>query len=401
MCDEPSKPVAPTVLVVGLVAPGTGPWHKLHAWANGFASLGFGTDVITESPTWRGVRSVATYISDFRRCAKGTNNPYGHSPLLIFLRSHWSVPLLLPQLVGVRRGGIAVVVEIPTPIGAAFSEITGSDRPPGATLIRLAAEWLWTPLGWWLADVVVQTCPDRRPWVWIARTRHLTLTNGVVNAADNLCTQWRDREDCTFISVGALSHWHGLDRLLRGMAADTAQPRSRAVIVGDGPESARLTAISEKLGLGDRVTFTGSLNGSALEAAYAAADVAVAPLAEHRRGSYPLSPLKTRDYLWRGLPVLYSGDDPDLQGDLPWALRAPADDTGIDIKQVTAWLAQVRSSTSCQPQRIRQFAHTRFAYPPRAAAVHAALMRPRRRRRLLRTVSAWLRRVQSGRVDPA
>lgn len=363
-------------MVVGLVAPSSGPWHKLHAWSKGFAAHGISTAVISHPPTFSGVRAVA---GEIRRLRKAT--PAGNGPRMLLLRSHWSGPLLLPELLLTQRAGWRLAVEVPTVVAAARLEITTADRHVADKAVRLLVEWLWTPLAWLCADVVVQNCNDKPPWAWVARQRRLTLTNGAVNPSHQIAGRWRTSTQLRFLAVGTISRWHGLDRLIDGLAA-SATPAT-VVIAGTGPEIARLKSHVAERGVEDRVHLVGPLQGSRLEEAFGAADVAVGSIGEHRRGSFSLSPLKTRDYLWRGLPMVFTGDDPDLREPVPFALRLPAIDSAVDINAVAEWLHRLRTS-SITSEDIHEFARSRFAYAPRAAAVWRRVNDPNRRRRVSR-----------------
>ena len=73
--------------------------------------------------------------------------------------------------------------------------------------------------------------------------------------------------------VGKLRYYKGLDVLLDAMSA----VRARLVVVGEGPEGARLRARTATLGLSDRVTFAGEVSDDDLLAHLAAADVGVMP----------------------------------------------------------------------------------------------------------------------------
>jgi rhamnosyl/mannosyltransferase len=74
--------------------------------------------------------------------------------------------------------------------------------------------------------------------------------------------------------VGRLRYYKGVDVLLHAMAR---WPAGRLVVVGDGPEEARLHALHATLGLGERVRFTGAIGDADLLAHLEAASVAVLP----------------------------------------------------------------------------------------------------------------------------
>lgn len=352
-----------SVVVVGLVRPRTGPWHKLRAWSSGFTADGLATVVIDDQPTLAGVRRVAQQL---RRSALPAATGDRRGPGLILLRSHWSVPLLFPVLLRARRNGYRLAVEVPTPVGAAGAEIISSARSMWARILRLFTEWVWSPMGWLIADLVVQTCADSRPWCWIATDRRLTLTNGAVYPTDHLASGWYERSSLHLLALGTISRWHGVDRLIAGMAE--SRNDATLVIAGEGPELPRLRQQVRSAGLCDRVAFAGQLTGDQLDEAYSAADAAVGSLAEHRRGSFTLSPLKTRDFLWCGLPVVYTGDDPDLRSAPAFTLQLPADETPVDVAEVRRWLARLRAGSN-NAATIHAFAEKRFDYQTRARQV--------------------------------
>ncbi|MCZ6765428.1 MAG: glycosyltransferase family 4 protein, partial [bacterium] len=67
-----------------------------------------------------------------------------------------------------------------------------------------------------------------------------------------------DGSECIVIAVGSLKPLKGFDFLLRAAAGAFANRKDlRLVIVGDGAERNSLEALSESLGVRDRVTFTG------------------------------------------------------------------------------------------------------------------------------------------------
>lgn len=59
------------------------------------------------------------------------------------------------------------------------------------------------------------------------------------------------------VYVGRLHPQKGVDILLRAYASSRAREQYRLVLVGDGAQRAELTALAERLGVADHVTFTG------------------------------------------------------------------------------------------------------------------------------------------------
>lgn len=361
-------------LVTGCVRARSGPEEKLKGLSAAFSELGCDIRLELVRPDRSGARRMAALLHEL-----ASDPP--PEPGLVLLRSHWSLPTSLPTLRRLRASGHVVVIDVPTPIYVGVREIRQAPRPPWERAGRLLAETVWTPSAWPVADLLVQYAPDSAPWGWLAAKRRLTLTNGVDVASRPVTSAWVGRTGVTFICVGALGPWHGLDRLVRGMAAVT-DPPSQLLVVGEGPEQPRLRALAQAVGVADRVHFLGPMEGSALDAIVNEADVGVASLAEHRRGAAALSPLKTRDYLARGLPVVFAGQDPDLRDDPPFTLRLADDDSGVDIQTVIEWLGGLRArahqaieptGVAVSPIAIRAFASRNLQWRTRAEAILAAV----------------------------
>ena len=81
--------------------------------------------------------------------------------------------------------------------------------------------------------------------------------------------------------VGRLRYYKGLEYLIRAMR----RVEATLLIVGTGPEAARLGAMSYDLGLADRVHFLGDVGDDRLPAYYQAADIFVLP-SSHRSEAF-------------------------------------------------------------------------------------------------------------------
>jgi len=104
------------------------------------------------------------------------------------------------------------------------------------------------------------------------------------------------------ISLGRLRREKGHDTALRAMVdIARAEPKARLVVVGDGPERARLERLSSRLGLGGRAVFAGQRED--VGAVLAAADCMVAP------SRYEGFGLAAAEAMAAGLPVVASDVD--------------------------------------------------------------------------------------------
>jgi len=98
--------------------------------------------------------------------------------------------------------------------------------------------------------------------------------------------------------VGRLSQEKGVDVLLAAVARLTTD--AQVAIAGRGPDSARLAATADRLGLSDRVRFLGFVPDSDLPAIYRLADVFAIP------SRAELQSLVTMEAMATGLPVVAS-----------------------------------------------------------------------------------------------
>lgn len=106
--------------------------------------------------------------------------------------------------------------------------------------------------------------------------------------------------------TGFLRDWHGLERVLEMIAEQGEQLNLHFVIVGDGPARPALEADVAKLGVEDRVSFTGVVQREDIAAYIAQFDIALQPDVV----AYA-SPLKLFEYMALEKPVV-APDTPNI-----------------------------------------------------------------------------------------
>lgn len=112
--------------------------------------------------------------------------------------------------------------------------------------------------------------------------------------------------------------WHGLDKLV---ALAGARPEWRFNLVGNLPVDNATRFPNLRM--------WGALGPVGVRQVLADSDVGVGPLALHRKGMSEASPLKAREYLAAGLPVLSGYTDTDFPGGAPFLLELPNEEANV------------------------------------------------------------------------
>jgi glycosyltransferase involved in cell wall biosynthesis len=100
--------------------------------------------------------------------------------------------------------------------------------------------------------------------------------------------------------VGRLHIQKRFDRTLRALAVLRDRDSFRLLVVGDGPDGARLRALAGRLGVSDLVHFTGPVDEAGVRDHHSAADVSVLTTARREVGL----PMSVLEALASGLPCL-------------------------------------------------------------------------------------------------
>lgn len=151
--------------------------------------------------------------------------------------------------------------------------------------------------------------------------------------------------------ASAYATWQGIDRLLCGMLAYQGSLPIKVVVIGSIPKELKelVDRVNQRPGM--VVDCPGPLYGEALDQQLGDANLAIASLALFRKRMHEGCPLKTREYMARGIPFVYGyEEDPDFQDADEFALKVPADESPISMEA----LIQFAASLSRLPDLARQ-----------------------------------------------
>jgi len=165
-------------------------------------------------------------------------------------------------------------------------------------------------LVWRCADIVLpvtEVLAGRVTMAGVPRTRIAVVPNGIDLKDFAKLPARAASEEVKLGFVGFVRHWHGLDRVLHGLAAWQGAPRLELTVVGDGPARGDLESLAADLGLADRVRFTGLATREEIPRLVAGFDIALQP------ASVPYaSPLKLFEYMAAGQAII-APDQPNIR----------------------------------------------------------------------------------------
>jgi glycosyltransferase involved in cell wall biosynthesis len=203
-----------------------------------------------------------------------------------------------------KRTGVPYFVEVNAPL---VEERSRYGRLRLGVLARAVERHVWRS-----ADRVLPVTEMLRQHILaagIAPERVVVVHNGVVLdrfPPNNTQTDAAPRP-LVLGFVGFVRDWHGLDAVIRAMAAPDAMPGVVFTVVGEGPARAGLESLAAALGIADRVRFAGIVPNEQVPQAVATFDVALQP----RVVDYA-SPLKIFDYMAAGRAIV-APDQPNIR----------------------------------------------------------------------------------------
>lgn len=176
----------------------------------------------------------------------------------------------------------------------------------------------------------------------------------------------KQAEPLHLLALGSMGPWHGFDRAIRAAAAYCGSTPYVLHLAGgnDGGCLNDWQQLAQELGCGKEVVFEGPCYGEKLNALFDLCDIGISSLAAFRNGAERLYSLKLREYLARGLPVLYAADDPALETDpvaRTFCMAIANDDSVPDWESILQFAQRTRAQENL-PQTIRAFAEAHFTW---------------------------------------
>ncbi len=190
----------------------------------------------------------------------------------------------------------------------------------------------------------------------------LSLSNGI-GVHDIPVKQHKPIEDKKFsiIMVASFFPHHGVDRLLKGLRAYKGEYEITVHLVGNSGIDKKNNHLQNSLG--KNVIEYGAMSGKHLDKVYNQSHLAIGSLGIHRiKGLKEATPLKTREYIARGIPFAIGYKDVDLYDGNEIEdcyIQLPQNDEPVDFNGLISSTISIYKKSDVSV-RLRQFAENNF-----------------------------------------
>ena len=154
------------------------------------------------------------------------------------------------------------------------------------------------------------------------------IANGINTDKFNYVASSNNRP--TFVFIGTPNQpWHGFDKILQ--MAEYFKNYDFNIIGYDGQNTSNLK-------------YFGYLNMQEATQIIQKSDIGIGTLSLYKKNMFEASPLKTRQYLACGIPMIYAYEDTDIQEVKPFGLKLENSENNIDYKKIQSFVERVFNS---------------------------------------------------------
>lgn len=169
-------------------------------------------------------------------------------------------------------------------------------------------------------------------------------------------------KELNLISVANENLYHAYDRVIESLHYYLNKFPDKQIFVHlVGTTSAQTKELIKKYALEEKVILYGKKSGPELDEIYNKCNVGLGPLGQHRVGGKKDTGLKTKEYFAKGLPYIYSGDEPTVPEDYPYIYQFPSDESMIDFEKVRAFYDSYRNDEKVV-ENMRAFAKAHYSW---------------------------------------
>lgn len=185
-----------------------------------------------------------------------------------------------------------------------------------------------------------------------------------------------DTSELNLISVANENVYHGYDRVIKSLHEYYKNNKEKNIRIHlVGIISDKTKALIDQFKLNEYVILYGKKGGEDLDRIYDLCNVGLGPFGQHRVGGKKDTGLKTKEYFAKGLPYIYSGEEPTVPPNYPYIKQFPSDESVIDFQKVWAFYETFCNEEEHVCEEMRRFAKQNYSWDSimKSALAHVKL----------------------------
>jgi len=371
---------------------------KIHGQIKGFTQLGFEVDLICFDDQGKIILSqysnqtVELYFKVTVLGISGKNLFIRRLHLLnkafqyikeqkidfLYLRYPRSEPLYLYFLLRLKKHypNLLILSEIPTfPYDSEYNNSVSIKDRFVLLLDKITRQYLYK-----FIDRIISINYDKS----IFGIPTISIDNGINVSNYKAISAQYSSNFINLIGVANVSSRHGYDRILYGMQQYYYHTKSNHnymvkfhIVGGTDPYIQKLYSITQELKLENYVIFHNPCQGQILDKLFDDSHIAIGILGAHRNGLDIMTPLKNREYCARGIPFIFSHNDPDFSNNSKYCLHLSSDDTPVDINRIIDFYRYI-SQNNTIPEEMRLYANDKLSWSVKLEPVKVYLQQKMR-----------------------
>ena len=178
----------------------------------------------------------------------------------------------------------------------------------------------------------------------------------------NKSYQKRTEDEFSIIfCCGIFTAWSGLDRLLRSVEKSNLTKKLNIILIGKilKEENDKIASLPKNKNI--TIQTLGPLSKEEIIPYYQKVDASFGTLASFKMDMKEACPLKTRESLSYGKPIIYAYEDSDFSGNENWNLKLSPTDEIIDLEEIILFLEKVRGNENIE-QEIEKYVKERIEW---------------------------------------
>lgn len=255
-----------------------------------------------------------------------------------------------------KKKGITIIQEIPTYLGKGNDD--GSDQPSLVRRVGLRLSNAYAQLAQRKMDFFTIIGVDAKGT--FAGKPAMNINNGIDVTAISLRSYQPQEDAIHMLLLASMCDWHGYDRMITALKNYKGDEKIILHFAGnDGDGSlAKWQQMAEGM---ENIIFHGGVYGDDLDKLINCMDLGVSSLGLYRIGLELGTVMKGREYMARGLPFVYAGEDPTIEKGHPYAMQVSNDDAPIDMEEIIAFAKRVRTEKNAA-ESMREYARKHMSW---------------------------------------